>query len=91
MKINPVPGIRILFKDHEVTRSPNAGWPMSTMVGILNVRLEKIGNYCLNQESNLPVPSGIPRSVVLMQIAAWISAVLGFTRLLISYQIQFPH
>jgi adenosylcobinamide-phosphate synthase len=82
MKISPITGILIMFRDHNVTSSPNAGWSMSAMAGILNVRLEKIGNYCLNQESDLPVQNDILRSVVLMQIAAWISAALGFVKLL---------
>jgi adenosylcobinamide-phosphate synthase len=82
MKISPVPGIRIMFRDHSVTSSPNAGWPMSAMAGILNVKLEKIGNYTLNQDSDLPMQSDISRSVFLMQIAACLCVMLGFVKLL---------
>ncbi len=82
VKINPVLGVRVLSSNHRLTSSPNAGWPMSAMAGILNVKLEKIGNYCLNQKSDFPVLKDIPRSVALMQISAWISALMGFLKLL---------
>lgn len=37
----------ILKSDKNITESINAGWTMSTMAGLLNVQLEKIGNYKL--------------------------------------------
>lgn len=80
--INPIHGIRITFRDHRLTSSPNAGWPMSAMAGILNIRLEKIDNYCLNQEAELPLYEHIDWSAMLMQISAWVSAIMGFLRLI---------
>lgn len=82
MGITPIHGIRILFRDYKLTSSPNAGWPMSAIAGILNVKLDKIGNYCLNQDSNLPEPKDITRSITLMQIASWMSTIIGFLRLI---------
>jgi adenosylcobinamide-phosphate synthase len=82
MGIKPIHGIRILFRDYKLTSSPNAGWPMSAIAGILNVKLDKIGNYCLNQDSNLPEPKDITRSITLMQIASWMSTIIGFLRLI---------
>ena len=34
-------------RDHAVTASPNAGYPMSAMAGALGVRLEKVGHYVI--------------------------------------------
>ena len=40
-------GIAILRRDGARTESPNAGWPMATMAGLLGVRLTKAGHYAL--------------------------------------------
>ncbi|MED5371299.1 MAG: adenosylcobinamide-phosphate synthase CbiB [Myxococcota bacterium] len=40
-------GLRTLWRDRRVTSSPNAGWPMATMAGLLGVRLDKPGHYTL--------------------------------------------
>lgn len=37
--------------------SPNAGWPMAVMAGLLHVRLEKPGVYVLNRMGGLPATS----------------------------------
>ena len=43
-------GVAITLRDHTLTASPNAGWPMSTMAGLLGTRLEKVGHYRLGGE-----------------------------------------
>jgi len=45
-------GLTTAWEDCSQCSSPNAGWPMSAMAGILGVRLEKKGEYCLGK--NLP-------------------------------------
>jgi adenosylcobinamide-phosphate synthase len=40
-------GARTMWRDRARTESPNAGWPMATMAGLLGVRLEKPGHYVL--------------------------------------------
>jgi len=50
-------GLEITRRDHGLTASPNAGWPMSTMAGLLGTRLEKPGHYRLGGE--LP-PTDLP-------------------------------
>jgi adenosylcobinamide-phosphate synthase len=40
-------GARILLRDARRTESPNAGWPMATMAGLLGVRLVKVDHYAL--------------------------------------------
>jgi adenosylcobinamide-phosphate synthase len=42
--------LRVMWRDHGRTESPNAGWPMSAMAGALGVRLEKVGHYRLGEE-----------------------------------------
>ncbi len=36
-----------MWRHHQRTASPNAGWPMSAAAGALGVRLEKLGHYTL--------------------------------------------
>jgi adenosylcobinamide-phosphate synthase len=38
---------RVMWRDHALTSSPNAGWTMSAMAGALGVILEKPGHYQL--------------------------------------------
>ncbi|KAG7363012.1 CobD/Cbib domain containing protein [Nitzschia inconspicua] len=52
-------GIRIGWRDAGRCESPNAGWPMATMAGLLMVRLEKRDCYILNGP-----PSQSPSSTV---------------------------
>ena len=42
-------GISVAWRDASQCDSPNAGWPMGTMAGILNIRLDKRNCYCLNR------------------------------------------
>ncbi|MEM3522092.1 MAG: cobalamin biosynthesis protein [Candidatus Bathyarchaeia archaeon] len=42
----------ILKRDRNKTESLNAGWPMSAMAGILNVKLEKLGHYKLGNSNS---------------------------------------
>jgi adenosylcobinamide-phosphate synthase len=37
----------VLLRDHHITSSLNAGYPMSSMAGALRVKLEKLGSYAL--------------------------------------------
>ncbi len=46
--------LTVALRDHAVTSSPNAGWPMSAMAGALGVRLEKVGHYVLGRELRPP-------------------------------------
>ena len=42
-------GMHTAWKDRRQCSSPNAGWPMGAMAGIMGVRLEKRGEYCLGK------------------------------------------
>ena len=45
--------VKILKSDRNITESINAGWTMSTIAGLLNVQLEKIGKYKLGVSNRL--------------------------------------
>jgi adenosylcobinamide-phosphate synthase len=40
-------GVSVLFRDAGKTESPNAGWPMAAMAGLLGVQLDKRKSYTL--------------------------------------------
>ena len=45
-------GLWVAWRDCSQCDSPNAGWPMACMAGILDVKLEKRGQYSLNGPPN---------------------------------------
>lgn len=50
-------------------RSPNSGWPMAALACVLDVRLEKQGEYVLNPGVDLPSESVARRGVVVVAVA----------------------
>jgi len=65
---------RVALSDHSKTASPNAGWPMATTAGALNIQLEKANHYKLGGANAKLVPKTIDKSLTLMLIAVvfWI-------------------
>ncbi|MDE2904175.1 MAG: adenosylcobinamide-phosphate synthase CbiB [Chloroflexota bacterium] len=63
-------GWRSMRRDRHKTASPNAGLTMSAMAGLLGVRLEKPGNYCLGDGFRNPGPDDIGRAVWIVNRAA---------------------
>mgnify|MGYP002278394724 CR=1 FL=1 len=47
----------------DAVASPNAGWPMGVLAGVLDVRLEKPGHYVLNAEARAPTPADVSRGL----------------------------
>ena len=62
-------GVAITRRDHGRTASPNAGWPMSTIAGLLGTRLEKPGHYTLGDELPPPDRPAIDHAVELVKTA----------------------
>jgi adenosylcobinamide-phosphate synthase len=70
-------GLRILRRDRLRTASPNAGWPMATMAGLLGVCLSKPGHYRLGDEERPVTFADINRAWRLVSIAAGLATALA--------------
>jgi len=63
-------GISITRRDHGTTASPNAGWPMSTIAGLLGTRLEKPDHYVIGGDLPPPDLPAIDHAAELVKTAA---------------------
>ncbi len=78
---------KCMLTDGMKCASPNSGWTMAAVAGILGIRLEKKGHYALNSHGRLPVSTDIDRCINLVRISSMllllISAILCMTLTLI--------
>jgi adenosylcobinamide-phosphate synthase len=70
-------GLRILRRDRRKTESPNAGWPMATMAGLLGVCLSKPEHYRLGDETRTVTFGDIDRAWRIVAIAAALAGALA--------------
>jgi adenosylcobinamide-phosphate synthase len=70
-------GLRTAWTDSAQCDSPNAGMPMACFAGVLGVRLEKEGSYCLGASGAIPGPANIRDGYRVAQIAGGMSILLA--------------
>ena len=63
-------GWRVAWIDSKLTASPNAGWPMSCLAGLLGVKLEKPKEYALNKGGSRPDGSTIKLGQKIVHFAS---------------------
>ncbi|MCY3568855.1 MAG: adenosylcobinamide-phosphate synthase CbiB [Chloroflexi bacterium] len=68
-------GWRVMLRDRRTTESPNAGWTMSLMAGLLGRRLEKPDHYDLGAEFTRPEAEDIARGNRVAQVTAALGVV----------------
>ncbi|PKB72625.1 MAG: cobalamin biosynthesis protein CobD [SAR202 cluster bacterium Io17-Chloro-G7] len=61
---------RIMWRHHNRTESPNAGWTMSGMAGALGVELEKVGHYRLGENTRPVAVEDITQAIRSMYVVA---------------------
>lgn len=67
-------GLAYLAAHHNLTASPNAGWPMSVMAGLLGVRLEKPGHYVLGMPLPKPDLAAIDHAAQIVNVTTLLAA-----------------
>ncbi len=70
-------GWRTAIREHRHTASPNAGWTIAAMAGILGVALDKPGHYRVGRGFREPAAADIGRAVRLAYIAAGIGVLVA--------------
>ena len=63
-------GWQTAMREHRLTASPNAGWTIAAMAGLLGVSLEKPGHYIIGGAFKEPAAADIGRSVRMAYIVA---------------------
>ena len=58
-------GWQLAWREHGLTPSPNGGYPMATMAGLLQCRLEKPGSYRLGAAYQVPCPEVLRHAITL--------------------------
>ena len=69
-------GWRVMRRDSGLTASPNAGWTMSAMAGLLGVRLEKTDQYTLGAEFPEPSAAHIRRAIAVVHVLALLGLIV---------------
>ncbi len=70
-------GWKVMLSDRRRTASPNAGWTMSAMAGLLGTVLEKPGHYSLGESMREPEAEDIGAAIRVMERAAVLAVILA--------------
>ncbi len=84
-------GLRILRRDGTRTESPNAGWPMAAMAGLLGLRLEKIDHYALGDAHRPSRTADITTAWRIVSIASLGALLLAVLALLFLGSLGASH
>lgn len=74
--VDPERGLKIMLRDHDLTPSPNGGWPMAAMAGLLGIQLRKRGVYQLGDRLRPSCDRGIAASLMITLWAAGLTVLL---------------
>lgn len=81
-------GWATIRRDHGRTESPNAGWTMSAMSGLLGVVLEKPGHYRLGEGFREAQADDIHRAVRVGYVTAALALIVAMSLLLARYALS---
>ena len=76
-RLPTVRGLRWSWAGRRLTASPNAGWTIGAMSGLLGVALEKAGHYRIGDGLDAPSPQHIGASVRVALVVAALGAPLA--------------
>ena len=76
-RLSPGSGLRCLWLGRRQTASPNAGWTIGAMSGLLGVALEKSGHYRIGEGLAQPGSAHVGQSVRVALVVAIIGAAVS--------------
>ncbi|NHI94965.1 MAG: cobalamin biosynthesis protein [Candidatus Lokiarchaeota archaeon] len=78
---SPRNGLKIVMRDHSKVESPNAGWTMASMAGILSIQLKKDNYYKLGDPIHSLNPSHIEKALKIFYLTVFffILSMLAFS------------
>ncbi|KAL9182789.1 hypothetical protein ACHAXT_004068 [Thalassiosira profunda] len=71
----PSRGLATAWRDQSRCESPNAGYPMACFAGVLGVRLDKPGEYCLGTAGRNPSSANIRAGHRVAQLAGFMTLI----------------
>lgn len=77
-------GLQVLWRDRARTESPNAGWPMAAMAGLVGAELSKEGHYTLGAGLGPCTPGALEQASMLCDRAMTAFALLLIVALLLA-------
>ncbi len=77
--------LRHMVVESAKTESRNGGWPMGAMALALDVKLEKIGHYVLNEEHRLPSIDDLKKAIHVFRLAAYVILIIASIESLIVF------
>ncbi len=75
-KLDHCGAIRCATSDCRATSSPNSGYPMASVAGVLHVRLEKPHTYIIGRDFPWPVKEDVKKASQVILIASILSVLL---------------
>lgn len=90
LKLNWRRGLKILLRDHSKTESLNAGWSISAIAGVLNVKLEKINSYSIGDPEEELTHKKIMEALKIYKLTVFLATLLILTLTIIIRKI-FPY
>ena len=69
-------GLNIMLRDHNLTPSPNGGWPMAAMAGLLEVEINKVDCYALGDQKHELTPAMVDSAWTLTLLAGLVLSVV---------------
>ena len=66
---SPLSAMKVSWRDHGLTKSPNSGWPMAAMAGSLETSLKKPDHYILGIDLDMPETYHIKSAIRIMKMS----------------------
>lgn len=85
---SPPSALKVSWRDHGLTKSPNSGWPMAAMAGSLGISLKKPDHYILGSDLDMPETHHIKSAIRIIKMSTMFVILVFF---MIAYFVPMYH